>query len=116
MFNHNAYNLLLFYRKIEIWVELIIGYDKSKANFLFIFRGMLSSAHVLAMDAKHLLDVIDKIRMTYPHVNDHILNRGSSASSSSSSGTGSGGTGNGRFSSYTSSSQSMSDNGGGSSL
>ena len=76
---------------------------------------MLSSAHVLAMDAKHLLDVIDKIRMTYPHVNDHILNRGSSASSSS-SGTGSGGTGNGRFSSYTSSSQSMSDNGGGSSL
>ena len=115
MFNHNAYNLLLFYRKIEIWVELIIGYDNSKANFLFIFRGMLSSAHVLAMDAKHLLDVIDKIRMTYPHVNDHILNRGSSASSSS-SGTGSGGTGNGRFSSYTSSSQSMSDNGGGSSL
>ena len=115
MFNHSAYNLLLFYRKIEIWVELIIGYDNSKANFLFIFRGMLSSAHVLAMDAKHLLDVIDKIRMTYPHVNDHILNRGSSASSSS-SGTGSGGTGNGRFSSYTSSSQSMSDNGGGSSL
>ena len=112
MFNYNAYNLLLFYRKIEIWVELIIGYDNSKANFLFIFRGMLSSAHVLAMDAKHLLDVIDKIRMTYPHVNDHILNRGSSASSSSSGG----GTGNGRFSSYTSSSQSMSDNGGGSSL
>ena len=85
-------------------------------TFDLYFRGMLSSAHVLAMDAKHLLDVIDKIRMTYPHVNDHILNRGSSASSSSSSGTGSGGTGNGRFSSYTSSSQSMSDNGGGSSL
>ena len=84
-------------------------------TFDLYFRGMLSSAHVLAMDAKHLLDVIDKIRMTYPHVNDHILNRGSSASSSS-SGTGSGGTGNGRFSSYTSSSQSMSDNGGGSSL
>ena len=81
-------------------------------TFDLYFRGMLSSAHVLAMDAKHLLDVIDKIRMTYPHVNDHILNRGSSASSSSSGG----GTGNGRFSSYTSSSQSMSDNGGGSSL
>lgn len=87
-------------------------------TFDLYFRGMLSSAHVLAMDAKHLLDVIDKIRMTYPHVNDHILNRGSSATagSNSSSSSGGSGTGNGRFSSYTSSSQSMSDNGGGSSL
>ena len=84
-------------------------------TFDLYFRGMLSSAHVLAMDAKHLLDVIDKIRMTYPHVNDHILNRGSSATAGSNSSSSSG-TGNGRFSSYTSSSQSMSDNGGGSSL
>ena len=30
---HNAYNLLLFYRKIEIGVELMNGYDKSKGNF-----------------------------------------------------------------------------------
>jgi hypothetical protein len=58
---------------------------------------MLSSAHVLAMDAKHLLDVIDKIRMKYSHVNDHIV-RGASASTS-----------------YTSSSPSMSDTGGSSS-
>ena len=34
---------------------------------------MLSAAHVLAMDAKHLLDVIDKIRMKYTHVNEHII-------------------------------------------
>ena len=62
---------------------------------------MLSSAHVLAMDAKRLLDVIDKIRMNYQHVNELVI-RGSS---------------HGRSSSYTtmSSSQSMSDNGAGSS-
>ena len=68
---------------------------------------MLSSAHVLAMDAKNLLDVIDKIRMNYRHVNEHIV-RGSAAAAAA-------GVGAGRFSSYTSSSQSMSDNGGGSS-
>ena len=34
---------------------------------------MLSSAHVLAMDAKHLLNVIDKIRMNERHVNELIL-------------------------------------------
>ena len=70
---------------------------------------MLSSAHVLAMDAKNLLDVIDKIRMNYRHVNEHIV-RGSAAAAAAAAGVGAG-----RFSSYTSSSQSMSDNGGGSS-
>ena len=30
--NHNAYNLLLFYREIEIWVELMNGYEKSKVE------------------------------------------------------------------------------------
>ena len=98
--------------------------------FYFLFRGMLSSAHVLAMDAKHLLDVIDKIRMNYRHVNELIL-RGSppstvhSNSNSNSCTSRDTGTGNslnshslgGRStasSSYatTSSSQSMSDNGG----
>ena len=34
---------------------------------------MLSSAHVLAMDAKNLLDVVDGIRMKYPNVNSHII-------------------------------------------
>lgn len=29
---------------------------------------MLSSGHVLAMDAKNLLDVVDSIRMQYPEV------------------------------------------------
>lgn len=37
---------------------------------------MLSSAHVLAMDAKNLLDVVDTIRIQYPHVNSHIIRGG----------------------------------------
>ncbi len=36
---------------------------------------MLSAAHVLAMDAKNLLDVVDAIRIQYPHVDSHILRR-----------------------------------------
>lgn len=30
---------------------------------------MLGAAHVLAMDSKNLLDVIDTIRIRYPHIN-----------------------------------------------
>ena len=47
--------------------------------YIYIFfipyysRGMLSSAHVLAMDAKNLLDVVDQIRIRYPQVNLHIV-------------------------------------------
>ena len=44
--------------------------------YMIYFRGMLSSAHVLAMDAKNLLDVVDKIRIKYPQVNQHILRGG----------------------------------------
>lgn len=29
---------------------------------------MLSAAHVLAMDAKNLLDVVDSVRIRYPNV------------------------------------------------
>lgn len=36
---------------------------------------MLSAAHILAMDAKNLLDVIDSIRIRYPHVNNQICER-----------------------------------------
>lgn len=36
------------------------------------YRGMLSAAHVLAMDAKNLLDVIDAIRIRHPEVDAHI--------------------------------------------
>nr|CAD7403755.1 unnamed protein product [Timema cristinae] len=35
-------------------------------------KGMLSAAHILAMDAKNLLDVIDSIRIRYSEVNDFI--------------------------------------------
>ena len=40
---------------------------------LVIFRGMLSSAHVLAMDAKHLLDVVDDLRIKHPQCNERLL-------------------------------------------
>lgn len=30
---------------------------------------MLGAAHVLAMDSKNLLDVVDAIRIRYPHIN-----------------------------------------------
>ena len=33
---------------------------------------MLSAAHILAMDAKNLLDVIDSIRIRHPEVNNFI--------------------------------------------
>lgn len=36
---------------------------------------MLSAAHVLAMDAKNLLDVIDSIRIRYPYVDNQICQR-----------------------------------------
>lgn len=36
---------------------------------------MLSAAHVLAMDAKNLLDVADSMRIRYPDV-DHIICNG----------------------------------------
>ncbi len=35
---------------------------------------MLSAAHVLAMDAKNLLDVVDSIRIRCPEVEELILN------------------------------------------
>ena len=45
------------------------------------FRGMLSSAHVLAMDAKNLLDVVDSIRIRCPEVEEFIRNRAGRANS-----------------------------------
>lgn len=30
---------------------------------------MLSAGHILAMDAKNLLDVVDHVRIRHPHVN-----------------------------------------------
>ncbi|CAK9830355.1 Focal adhesion kinase 1 [Anthophora retusa] len=38
-------------------------------------KGMLSAAHILAMDAKNLLDVIDSIRIRYPYVDSHICQK-----------------------------------------
>lgn len=48
---------------------------------------MLSAAHVLAMDAKHLLDVVDGIRMKHADVEDFISKRGPVVSSAVKSGS-----------------------------
>ena len=37
MFNHSAYNLLLFCKEIEIWVDELNGYDNSKVDFSRVF-------------------------------------------------------------------------------
>ena len=44
---------------------------------------MLSSAHILAMDAKNLLDVIDSIRINYPNVDQMITATRASQSTAS---------------------------------
>jgi Focal adhesion targeting region len=38
------------------------------SNLFHNFRNMLSSAHILAMDTKNLLDVCDSIRARFPNV------------------------------------------------
>ncbi|XP_019888475.2 focal adhesion kinase 1 isoform X3 [Ooceraea biroi] len=38
-------------------------------------KGMLSAAHILAMNAKNLLDVIDSIRIRYPYVDSQICQK-----------------------------------------
>lgn len=37
---------------------------------------MLGAAHVLAMDSKNLLDVVDTIRIRYPQFNRHLFKVG----------------------------------------
>lgn len=47
---------------------------------------MLSAAHILAMDAKNLLDVIDSIRIRFPYVDSQICQRHSEMLNSRNSG------------------------------
>lgn len=54
------------------WYKTLRIIDKHYYSF---FRGMLSAAHILAMDAKNLLDVIDSIRIRYPYVDSQICQR-----------------------------------------
>lgn len=42
---------------------------------------MLGAAHVLAMDSKNLLDVVDAIRIRYPNINPYAQNPKDSAQS-----------------------------------
>lgn len=39
-------------------------------------KGMLSAAHILAMDSKNLLDVVDAIRLRYPHIDPFVCTAG----------------------------------------
>lgn len=55
--------------------KLYILYINFLLYYNFLFRGMLSAAHILAMDAKNLLDVIDSIRIRYPYVDSQICQR-----------------------------------------
>ncbi|CAG9813532.1 unnamed protein product [Phaedon cochleariae] len=36
-------------------------------------KGMLGAAHILAMDSKNLLDVVDSIRIRHPHIDEQIF-------------------------------------------
>lgn len=45
-------------------------------------KRMLGAAHVLAMDAKNLLDVVDSIRIRFPNVDQYICNASGTASAS----------------------------------
>lgn len=55
-------------------------------QILFVFREMLSSGHILAMDAKNLLDVVDSVRMQYPEVEAIISGQQSEGSTEQHSG------------------------------
>ncbi|KAJ8969332.1 hypothetical protein NQ317_010104 [Molorchus minor] len=54
-------------------------YDEARADDLPWAKqnseplGMLAAAHVLAMDSKNLLDVVDTIRIRYPQINKTIF-------------------------------------------
>ncbi|EFX90091.1 hypothetical protein DAPPUDRAFT_39328 [Daphnia pulex] len=45
-------------------------------------KGMLSAAHILAMNAKNLLDVVDHVRIKHPHVNVYFSSSNRSQDSS----------------------------------
>lgn len=52
------------YRKYEIH-----SFSPFRSKLFFVYclcRNMLSAAHVLAMDAKNLLDVVDSVRIRFP--------------------------------------------------
>lgn len=53
------------YRKYDFHFFIKIT---QKFKFFVHFRSMLSAAHVLAMDAKNLLDVVDSIRLRFPAI------------------------------------------------
>ena len=57
MFNHSAYNLLLFCKEIEIWVDELNGYDNSKVDF----HGFLDKPKCYSLNS---------FVIYYPHLNN----------------------------------------------
>lgn len=90
--NYSATTLDAEYRKYVSQVVpfeciMTIIFTKSRlSNVNRFYRGMLSAAHILAMDAKNLLDVIDSIRIRFPYVDSQICQRHNEMSNSRNSG------------------------------
>ncbi|VVC25353.1 Hypothetical protein CINCED_3A014359 [Cinara cedri] len=55
-------------------MKLAQNYCHTAVDYLYS-KEMLSSGHILAMDAKNLLDVVDSVRMQYPEVEAIIRSR-----------------------------------------
>ncbi|KAL4089992.1 hypothetical protein QTP88_024910 [Uroleucon formosanum] len=55
-------------------MKLAQNYCHTAVDYLYS-KEMLSSGHILAMDAKNLLDVVDSVRMQYPEVEAMIRGR-----------------------------------------
>ncbi|CAH1725161.1 unnamed protein product [Aphis gossypii] len=55
-------------------MKLAQNYCHTAVDYLYS-KEMLSSGHILAMDAKNLLDVVDSVRMQYPEVEAMISGR-----------------------------------------
>ncbi|XP_076296807.1 protein tyrosine kinase 2 Fak isoform X3 [Lasioglossum baleicum] len=63
----NMSELVLAMRRAQQYSATTLDADSRK--------DMLSAAHILAMNAKNLLDVIDSIRIRYPYVNNQICDK-----------------------------------------
>ncbi|XP_025407805.1 focal adhesion kinase 1 isoform X2 [Sipha flava] len=66
-------------------MKLAQNYCHTAVDYLYS-KEMLSSGHILAMDAKNLLDVVDSVRMQYPEVEAIISGQQSEASKEQHSG------------------------------
>ncbi|XP_076260317.1 protein tyrosine kinase 2 Fak isoform X10 [Rhynchophorus ferrugineus] len=56
-------------------MKLALQYSKTTLDGEYR-RGMLGAAHVLAMDSKNLLDVVDSLRIRHPQVDQQLFKQG----------------------------------------